>query len=145
MKNPKPSDTEYVLDDLPVVNATVPLQLTITAADIAAGTPLEPASCAVVRAGERELHTEMRVHTSRTYVKRGKHWLRYKTPDAMRAEIIAFDRGGRFIPGTFILGVPPDLATTRAYRQRHKRPNRPTQHHHRIPGIRTLNNVPNDD
>jgi hypothetical protein len=37
---------------------------------------------------------------------------RYKTPLQLRAEIIAFDRGGTFEPGEFVLSVVPE----------HKRP-----------------------
>lgn len=95
------------IDGLPVVDAKRPLVLHVTAADIAkaAASTQEPERCAVARACQRELHViEARVHLSRTYLRTNKsNWVRYATPQAMREEIIAFDRGGAFQPQEFTL------------------------------------------
>ena len=100
------------IDGLPVVDAKRPLTLTVTKADItrAADSSQEPDRCAVARACKRELHViEARVHLARVYLRtNNSNWVRYQPPGAMRAEIIAFDRGGTFEPGEFRLQkVPP--------------------------------------
>src|SRR5262245_20886375 len=96
------------IDGLPVIDAKKPLVLTITEADIQRADVKEPSKCAVARACHRALHAiEARVHLARIYIRANKgNWVRYMTPRAMRAEIIAFDRGGRFQPNTFRLAPP---------------------------------------
>jgi hypothetical protein len=96
------------IEGLPVIDARKPLQLHITPGDINRADIKEPHNCAVARACKRELHViEARIHLSRVYLKTNKgSWTRYFTPDALRAEIIAFDRGGSFEPGEFTLKVP---------------------------------------
>ena len=95
------------IDGLPVVDAKRPLVLRVTKADIvkAADSSKEPEKCAVARACYRELRVqEVRVHLARVYLRTNKtNWVRYLTPKDMRAEIIAFDRGGQFEPGEFRL------------------------------------------
>lgn len=95
------------IDGLPVVDAKEPIKLSVIKADIEKADTKEPANCAVARACRRELRAkEVRVHLSRVYVKTNKgNWMRFKTPPAMRAEIIAFDRGGTFEEGNFTLQV----------------------------------------
>jgi hypothetical protein len=99
------------IDGRPVIDAKKPLNLTITKNDIDKADAKEPAGCAVARACRRELHVvEARVHLARIYLRSNEgNWVRYMTPRAMRSEIIAFDRGGRFQPNTFQL-VPPNTA-----------------------------------
>ena len=113
-----------MIDGLPVVDAKRPLTLSVTKADIsrAADSIQQPNSCAVARACYRELHAkEVRVHLSRVYVRTNDHnWVRYVTPDAMRAEIIAFDRGGAFEPGEFRLEKIQPSATLGAKRSSKK-------------------------
>lgn len=87
-----------------------PLKVEITAADIRNGDNKNPSACAAARSLVRcnpEIK-EARVHLSRTYVKvekpNGKKvWVRYKTPESLRTEIVAFDRGGKFEPGLYYL------------------------------------------
>ena len=92
-----------------VRNATKPVTIVITRADVKEGATKDPASCAAARACIRELHaSEARVHVGRTYVKIGNKWLRYNTGRALRSEIVAFDRGGTFEPGEYhIMPVQP--------------------------------------
>lgn len=96
------------IDGKPIINAKRGAKLTITAADIKNADVKVPDSCAVARACRRELHAkEVRVHLGRVYVRTNDgNWTRYITPDAMRSEIIAFDRGGAFAPGEYNLRAP---------------------------------------
>jgi hypothetical protein len=96
------------IDGKPVFDAKRPISLTITPNDIAKADRKEPIDCAVARACRRELHAkEARVHLGRVYVRMNEgNWQRFVTPKALRSEIIAFDRGGSFEPGTFAL-LPP--------------------------------------
>lgn len=89
---------------LPVIDATKDIILTITANDIRAGKGSDPASCAAAQACMRQLHASAAlVHLGRTYIKMGKHWLRYTTPGSIRSEVIAFDRRRSFKPGDYLL------------------------------------------
>ena len=87
-----------------VIDAIEPLPITITKNDVRSGAKKNANSCAAAQAICRAGFTEARVHAARTYVRRpdGK-WMRYATPLALRAEIVAFDRGGIFEPGDYAL------------------------------------------
>lgn len=97
------------IDGLPVIDATKPLKVTVTTPDITKADVKEPGNCAFARACKRDLHIqEARVHLGRVYIKPfgAKSWTRYLTPKNLRSEIVAFDRGGRFLEGSFILKKP---------------------------------------
>lgn len=113
------------IDGLPVLNAKTPLTLHITDADIAKANNKDPADCVVARTIRRECRAlEARVHLARVYVRTNKdHWVRYKTPKAMRDEIIAFDRGGSFEIGTF------DLSPVEPSKQVKRPPNKNRSKH----------------
>lgn len=100
------------IDGLPVIDAKKPLVLHVDATDISSASLKEPNDCAVARACRRELHAiEARVHLGRVYIRTNKSsWTRYMTPKTMRQEIIAFDRGGSFEPGEFVLSAPKPSA-----------------------------------
>ena len=93
-----------------VRDAKGPLEILVTPTDIKRGDTKNPSGCAVAVACKRQLHAvDVRVHLSRVYVKLKRkdekmEWVRYVTPESMRSEIIAFDRGGQFEPGTHTLG-----------------------------------------
>ncbi|WP_291869732.1 hypothetical protein [Bradyrhizobium sp.] len=91
-----------------VVDATKPIAIHITKRDTTDGDNKNPSSCAAARAVKREIPdcVNARVHIGRVYVETPKQWVRYNTPDALRTEIIAFDRGGSFAPGEYKLQVP---------------------------------------
>lgn len=97
------------IDGKPIINATEPLELEIVSSDIDKADRKEPLDCVVARACRRELKAkEVRVHLSRIYIRfGGGSWQRFMTPAAMRADIIAFDRGGTFPPGKYVLNPPP--------------------------------------
>lgn len=95
-----------------VVDATKPIAIHITKRDTADGANKDPAACAAARAVKRDVPecVNARVHIGRVYVETPKQWVRYNTPDALRTEIIAFDRGGSFAPGEYKLQVPEKRA-----------------------------------
>lgn len=87
----------------PIVDADEPLILEIKPMDVVRGQPQEADGCAIVRAARRTFDiVEARVHLSRTYLRTSNgEWLRYITPQAVRTEIISYDRGGSFEPGEY--------------------------------------------
>ena len=91
------------IEGLPVINAKKPIMLHVTPEDIKAARKHSPSSCAVAKACMREWKVkEVRVHLSRIYIRcNEKNWVRYYTPKPMRSEIIAYDRGGEFLPSVF--------------------------------------------
>lgn len=93
------------INGIPVVDATKPLKITITKRDVTRGQTKDSGGCAAAQAIMREMHASAaRVHIGRTYVKADDDkWMRFETPPSLRAEIIAFDRGGSFEPGTHVL------------------------------------------
>jgi len=101
------------LDGMPIIDAKRPLTLNIKVPDIEKADPKEPLDCVVARACRRQLHVkEARIHLNRVYLRSNNgNWVRYEAPRSLRAEIIAFDRGGTFEPGDFEL-KPPRVRTT---------------------------------
>lgn len=97
------------IDGKPIINATKPVELEIIDKDIAKADRKEPLDCVVARACRRDLKAkEVRVHLSRIYIRfNDGSWQRFMTPTSMRSDIIAFDRGGTFPPGTYVLKPPP--------------------------------------
>jgi hypothetical protein len=88
----------------PVIDPKKPLAIKITTADVKAGQEKDADNCAAAVALCRQLHCdEAKVHLSRTYIRKGATWQRYLTPPALRREIVAFDRGGAFMPGEYTL------------------------------------------
>ena len=94
---------------LPVKDATKQVTLTITKRDVHNGDTKNPSACAAALECKRQMGvTDVRVHIGRTYVKLDDKWLRFRTAGSLRNEIIAFDRGGKFEPGTYtLMPVPP--------------------------------------
>lgn len=133
-----------------VVDATKPISIHITARDTTEGANKDPAACAAARAVKRDAPEciSARVHIGRVYVETPKKWIRYDTPDALRTEIIAFDRGGSFEPGEYKLRVPEKRGTagSGSNTNRNKLGSRPTKNprkaliakikRHEVTGIR---------
>ena len=95
------------IDGLPVIDAKKPLKIEVTRADCQLATRKNPGCCAVAKACGRELKIKgVRVHLSRLYLLAGKTWTRYLVHSSLRSEIIAFDRGGKFQPGTYTFQAP---------------------------------------
>lgn len=143
-----------------VVDATKPVKIKVTAHDTKVGANKNPSSCAAALAAKRDVPDclSARVHIGRVYIEQKNRWVRYMTPDSLRSEIIAFDRGGSFNPDVYEL-KPPSPAESEAGRAKSaaKRardnalidPNRPNKlkmprrtikiakiKHHEVTGIR---------
>jgi len=109
------------INGLPVVDASKPLRIEITPSDVEKGNTKDPGGCAAARAIMRQEHcTQARVHLGRTYIKddERKRWVRYRTPMAIRAEVISFDRGSEFAPGEYV--IPPMQPSHRGDGKRRK-------------------------
>lgn len=96
-----------------VVDATKKIKIHITKRDATDGANKNPSSCAAARAAKRDIPEciSARVHIGRVYIETEKKWIRYFTPDSLRTEIIAFDRGGEFQPGEYELKAPTPAET----------------------------------
>lgn len=96
------------IDGLPVINAKKMMKILITAADVKQARRKKPETCAIAKTCLRQPRVkEVRIHLSRAYVRDNKsNWKRFMVPRALRSEIIAFDRGGKFSPGEYVLYKP---------------------------------------
>lgn len=111
----------HLFEGSQVVDAGAPVDVTVTPHDIASSRSKAPNNCAVAKACKRLQEVEdVRVHLTRTFLKVGNRWYRFRTPTAIRQEIIAFDRGGSFEPGTYTLLPVP--TTDRLGNSRNKSP-----------------------
>jgi hypothetical protein len=106
----------------PVVNGKRKWMLSIDDGDIAGGKRKGPGQCAAARAILRENVDVrgVRVHIGRIFVEYDKHWERYATPSSLRSEVIAFDRGGTFMPGVHSVR-PISPSSVRALEEHAKR------------------------
>jgi hypothetical protein len=87
-----------------VKDATKKIVLTITKQDVRSGAKKDSNSCAAAKALCRQEQCEAaKVHFSRAYVKKSGKWIRFFVPPALRNEVLAFDRGGEFAPGEYVL------------------------------------------
>lgn len=92
-----------------VVDATKSLKITITPRDAREGKSKDPGACAAARAIMRTFRSEgakaARVHLGRTYIEYPDKWIRFRTPAALKTEIVSFDRGGKaeYAEGTYNL------------------------------------------
>jgi len=123
------------INKLPVLNAKHSLELHITTTDCTRAEVKDPARCAAALAIRREFHPiDVRVHLGRVYVRQNNsNWQRYLTPKSLRTELIAFDRGGTFTPGTYTLPAPPKSRKTNKRQGTHSRFKKGRPDHHRRP------------
>jgi hypothetical protein len=108
--SPKKHSIKQRVDGMEVRNATVSLALEIIPADTKAARK-DPRHCVAAECIRRLPKVkDVRVHLSRTFIlfKGKKYYLRWVTPKSLRAELIAFDRGGEFEPGKYILPIPKE-------------------------------------
>jgi hypothetical protein len=90
-----------------VVDAKSDLVLIVLARDIAHADRKKANRCVIAKACSRQEKMEAVIHLTRVYLRNGEdHWKRYILPQSLRGELIAFDRGGAFIPGTYVLDAP---------------------------------------
>lgn len=129
-----------------VVDANEELELTITERDCQLGKTKSSRECAAARALRRECKAEKAfVHFSRAYVLKEGKWLRFNVPPALRSEVVAFDRGGEFAPGDYVLKkVQPTVRLDAPIKRKAgprngKKPqngNRPKRPYHQVIGVR---------
>ncbi len=106
-----------------VVDAKAPAKIAITAEDVAKGANKNPSGCAAALAAMHDIKDciSARVHVGRVYIETPRRWVRYMTPESLRTEIIAFDRGGSFQPGQYELKAPSKQESEegrRSYREK---------------------------
>lgn len=132
-----------------VVDATKPLHISVSKRDAALGKTMDPANCAAARAIVRTTADakSTRVHLGRTYIEFDDKWVRYKTPEALKVEIVSFDRGAKkeHAEGTYTLYAPAPTdrlghprkinAPTGKTGSRKRRPHI-ARIHHQIEGVR---------
>ncbi len=95
------------LEGLPVYDAKESLVFTVTKRDARVGGIQAPDSCAMALACKREHRfKDVRIHLKYSYILEKDHWVRYRTPACVSREIVAFDRGGTFDPGEYMLLAP---------------------------------------
>jgi len=124
-----------------VVDAKKPAHIHITNRDVKTGGVKDPFGCAAAKACVRDLRVaEAKVHIGRTYLRKGDVWERYLTPQSLRTEIVAFDRGGGFEAGDYTLKVPSPAASLGYYKptgpKKKTNKNKGVKPRHTIVGIR---------
>ena len=100
------------IDGIEVRDALESLVLHIRTPDCKTGKK-DPQNCAAAKAAMREPGVILaKIYRTRSYLLKGtgkgRYWERFLTPDSLRGEIIAFDRGGEFDPGDYELPRPPN-------------------------------------
>ena len=128
----------HIIDEQVVANAKKSVTLHITDGDINKAKRKNAGGCAAALACRRQLHAvEARVHLGRTYVRRNGKWVRYLTSQALRSELIAFDKGGKFEPGDYILyRMQPAKSTGRHYGGPKRKNKKRTNVYHKTVGVR---------
>ena len=130
------------IDGEPVANAMTRLRVEITRDDIEKGQPMDPNACAIARACVRQIKgvVAAKVHKTQLYLKyEGQsRWVRRLVPEYATREIVAFDRGGRFVPQEIDFSAPPVpvLARYRSAKKVRSGPRRKRGRIHRTTDVR---------
>jgi len=99
---------EMFIEGASVEDAKRAVRITISETDIRHASRKLPEDCAAALACKRELHADdVRIHIGRVYLKMNGKWVRFRPSPALRTEIVAFDRGGQFAPGEYLLKAMP--------------------------------------
>lgn len=90
---------------LPIIDSKTNMKLHVGKAELSAAKRKRPNSCALAQACmQKEGVKEVRIHLSRAYVRTNDlNWQRFMVGDNLRREIVAFDRGGKFMAGDYEL------------------------------------------
>lgn len=90
-----------------VVDATEPVRVTVTPKDISAAVKKKHNACVLAKACQRDLGaTAAMISATRAFLVYGDRAVRYCLAEDTAREIIAFDRGGKFMPGTYTFQKP---------------------------------------
>lgn len=116
------------------------VKFNITSRDVRRAKAKDPENCAAALALKRRFGADrVEVHASRIYVEVGRRRLRFATPQALKVETVVLDRGGKFEPGEYKLGLVPRSQKTEAMRRRNQARRRSTGRPRRrraVPGVR---------
>ena len=128
------------INGLPVFDGKKKIKIVVSSSDVRRGNTKDPAACAAARACLREVKgcARVRIHISRSYLQIGNKWLRFHTPQSLRGEIIAVDRGAKFEPGEYVLTPlqPSKKATGKAQGGPAKKKRGKKRPYHRTIGVR---------
>lgn len=116
-----------------VVNAKHDLILEITKRDTQKGKTKNHQSCVIAEACKNKLDFDDAIIARRTaFLIRGNVATRFSVPERVTREIVSFDRGGSFAPGSYALKVPKKIKP-RGSGTRHPGAERPGKLKHRKP------------
>lgn len=102
---------------LVLLDAAKPLEIEVKTCDIKNSKSCHPRDCAIARALVREGFVEAFVFRSTVWVADGKgHLVRYGLPASLQKEVVAFDRGAKFMPGDYYLSASPNRARNKKQR-----------------------------
>lgn len=91
-----------------VEDATDAIEIEVTKADAASKAVRNHQACAMAVACKRKFHLQdIIISRSVAYLIRRNVATRYILPEHVSREVVAFDRGGSFAPGTYTLNAPP--------------------------------------
>ena len=97
-----PKPTSNILED-----ATKDLILEVLPIDISRSTSKDPANCVFAKCAMRQINAdEALIFRTRAYIRKGNVWKRYLVTEAVKRELIVFDRGGKPEGGKFLLKRP---------------------------------------
>jgi hypothetical protein len=94
-----------------VSDATKPVEVTVKASDCSIAKRMVAFECAMAKAAKRQYHADGAViGLSYSYIVKGDHATRYRTPESVARKIVSFDRRSDFAPGEYALSpVPPSM------------------------------------
>jgi predicted DNA-binding transcriptional regulator AlpA len=97
---------------IPVIEARVPVRVTVTNQDVVSATKKSSKQCALARASARlpEVKAGYFFRTT-AYLEYRDKMIRYSLPTSVQKEIVSFDRARLFAPGTYQLS-PTSTATS---------------------------------
>lgn len=94
-----------------VVDAIKPADIEVLLSDATTKGVKNHEHCAMAVACKRKFHLDgVIISRSTAYLVKGKQARRFKLPPATAKEIVSFDRGGGFAPGTYRLSAVGDWA-----------------------------------
>jgi hypothetical protein len=89
-----------------VIDAGRPRIIEVEDVDLKSANVKNHKSCAMAVACKRKLELDgVIIATSTAYLIKGKKATRYEVPESVTREIVAFDRGSEFAPGTYRLNA----------------------------------------
>jgi hypothetical protein len=98
----------YTINGRQCIDATESISLNITDNDCQLASRKDHANCVLSRACMKHTGSDVLVYVSRVYVKQIHQdvWVRYVIENTLRTQVVAFDQGGAFNPGQYVLNKP---------------------------------------